>query len=62
MLSTKWRQKMSSEVEKAIAWLLNESEKIDFGEVCIKVVKHNGEIKFIEKQATEKIQIKGATK
>ena len=37
------------EAESLVKWLLEQSSKIEYGEINLKIIKHAGKVKFIEK-------------
>ena len=42
------------EAEKLVDWILKESSNIDYGEINLKIIKHAGKIKFVEKTTAVK--------
>ena len=45
------------DAENLVKWLLEQSSKIDYGEISIKLVRHGGKVKFIEKTVASKEQL-----
>lgn len=43
-----------SELKKALEWFSTMAAGLDFGEVTLKAVVHDGEIKFFERSVIEK--------
>jgi len=37
-----------------IAWLTEQAERIAYGEIVVKIIKHDGQVRIIEKTVCEK--------
>ena len=43
-----------SDFSTLAAWMKQQAESVEFGEVAVKIVVHDGAVKFIEKTVSEK--------
>ena len=43
--------------KEIISWLNESIDKVSFGEIAIKIIRHDSQTRYIEKSITEKIRI-----
>lgn len=45
------------QVRELMDWLVKKSQTLDYGEIVLRVVCHDGDVKFIERQVCEKVKM-----
>lgn len=43
-----------SDFSQLAAWMKQQAESVEYGEIALKIVVHDGAVKFVEKQILEK--------
>lgn len=46
-----------ADAERLISWMMDTSEKVDYGTITLSIIRHAGKTRYIEKTVQEKEQV-----